>query len=270
VKKKEFDYSFIDYSRLDELSGMFKACFNLTPPSDYFNWKFLRNPAGKAIGFVARHQNNVAGFYGIIPEYFVINEKKVLLYQSMDTMTHPDYQRQGLFATLGKMTLDHMIARHGEVSVIGFPGITSHSGFINKIGWKDVNLIPYLFQHKTMQRLRHPFLKQKLQFEKIKSFDASFESYFKKKKYPAGKLSNYIDSAFLNWRIADNAVFKYEIVKISSEKEIIGFVIYKMDEKQRCFIHYLDFNNEEQYVKFLPLVCDYLYQEVNTAFIYTF
>jgi GNAT superfamily N-acetyltransferase len=271
MERKNFDFELVNYDNLNEMAEMFSLCFNLMPPKNYFDWKFLQNPAGKAIGFVAYHEGNVAGFYGVIPEDFIINGEKTVIYQSMDTMTHPDYQRQGLFTNLAKKTYQHLIEKDGEVFIIGFPGVTSHPGFVKKLDWKDIVLIDYIFLNRTAFKVKNLFKKTSaLSFEKIGKFDGNFESYFNNKIYETGKILHRLDEKFLNWRVADNALFKYEIVKMSEAGEIIGFLVYKTDEKNRCFIHHIDFAEEEFYEKYLNAVCEYLFETSRSNFLFTF
>ena len=271
MERKKFDFKLVNYDNLNEMAEMFSLCFNLTPPENYFEWKFLNNPAGKAIGFVAYHEDNVAGFYGVIPEDFMVNGEKTIIYQSMDTMTHPDFQRQGLFTNLAKKTYEYLIETDGEVFIIGFPGLSSHPGFVKKLGWKDVAIIDYVFLSRTAFKVKSLFKKSSnAAFEKIEKFDKGFKSYFENKQYAADNILHRFDEKFLNWRLANNPLFKYEIVKISGESEVIGFLVYKLDEKNRCFIHHIEFAEEKLYEQHFNAACNYLFEESGSSFLFTF
>jgi hypothetical protein len=250
---------------------MFAACFSSKPPENYFEWKFLQNPAGKAVGFVAYHEGNVAGFYGVIPENFMVNGEKTVVYQSMDTMTHPNYQRQGLFINLAKKTYQHLIERDGEVFIIGFPGVTSHPGFVKKLDWKDIVLIDYLFLNRTAFKVKSLFKKTSdLSFEKIERFDESFKSYFDSRKYQSKKILRRYDENFLNWRLSNNPSLSYEVVKVLEAGAVVGFVVYRLDEEKRCFIHHIDFIGDDLYEKYTNAVCGYLFDTTQSGFLYTF
>ncbi len=61
--------------------------------------------------------------------------------QSMDTMTHPDYQGQGVFTKLAEACYDIAAARGFEI-LYGFPNPLSYPGFVKRLGWThtgDVN-----------------------------------------------------------------------------------------------------------------------------------
>src|SRR5262249_11264092 len=61
---------------------------------------------------------------------------------SCDTMTHPDYQRQGMFVTLAQELYAELAERHGVSTVWGFPNAASHPGFVGRLGWFDIPVFP--------------------------------------------------------------------------------------------------------------------------------
>lgn len=269
MEKKNFDIRLIDYDNLNELTEMFSLCFG-SPPPNYFEWKFLQNPAGKVAGFVAYHESEVAGFYGFIPEDFMVNGEKTTIYQSMDTMTHPKYQRQGLFTKLAKKTYEHLIEQDGEVFVIGFPGMNSYPGLM-KTGWKEISWINFVFLNRTAFKVKTLLKKtSNISFEKILKFDGSFKSYFENKTYSTGKILRRFDVEFLNWRLSSNPAFGYKVVKINEGREVVGFFVYNVVEKKRCFIYHIDFAEDRLYEKYLAPICDYLFQESQSNSLYTF
>ncbi len=271
MEKKNFDFKPVDYGNLHELADMFKACFGVNPPQNYFEWKFLQNPAGRAVGYTAYHEGDVAGFYGVIPEQFMAGGAKVVIYQSMDTMTHPNYQRQGLFTNLARTTYQHLIERDKEVFIIGFPGITSHPGFVKKLGWKDIVLIDYMFLNRTAFKVRNLFSKSSnLSFSKVQMFEESFNSYFSDKSYQEKRISRFYNENFLNWRLSNNPSLRYEVAKVTEAGVVIGFFVYRLDEEKRCFVNHIDFINDELYEKYTNAICDYLFETTQSSFLYTF
>lgn len=271
MEKKNFDLKLVDSDSINKMGEMFALCFNLKLPENYFNWKFLQNPAGQVIGFIAYHEGEAAGYYGLIPEYYMVDGKKTVIYQSTDTMTHPHYQRQGLFTKLANKTLEYLKEKDGEIFALGFPGNTSHPGFVNKLGWKDIVSVNLIFLHHRFFKFKSFFKKSSdLTFEQIENFDESFDLYFKNKTYPAGKISHYLDKSFLDWRFSNNPLQKHEIVKVKKENEIIGFLVYRTYEKKRCFIHHIDFVEEDLYEKYLGNICKFLFDNGGNNYIYIF
>lgn len=269
-EKKNFNIKPIDFDKLNALTETFRLCFGIDPPENYFEYKFLRNPAGKAVGFTAYHENKIAGFYGVIPENFIINGEKVIIYQSMDTMTHPNYQRQGLFTTLAKKTYEDIIEKKKEAFVIGFPGDLSNPGLI-KMGWKNIATIDLIFLNRNIFKLKSLLKKHStLSITEITRFNEDFTTYFNNKNYSYNKILLFMDENTLNWRLVDHPIHKFKIAKITETNNLIGFVIYRLDEKNRCFIHYIDFADDDFYKKYLNTVCDYLFEKNQCNYIYTF
>ena len=101
------DYKFekLDSTRFDVLIPLMQDCFGMETSVDYFKWKFMENPAGHFVGFIATHEETgeVAAYYGVIPEDYLIKGEHRKIYQSCDTMTHSRHRRKGLFnSTLDK------------------------------------------------------------------------------------------------------------------------------------------------------------------------
>jgi hypothetical protein len=267
----EFQYQVYDFENCTVLEEMFEECFGTKPSAGYFEWKYKLNPAGKAIALVAQHNGQIAAFYGVIPEYYIINGKKELIYQSMDTMTHPDFQRKGLFTKLANQTYDHIRATTGKLTVFGFPGETSYPGFIKKLDWSTLIECNYQFTNKHLFKFRN--LGNKISKHKIKpvqDFDEEFDQYFRNKIYDPKPISKYLDQAVLNWRFCDSPMMKYQTIKISEDNEIKGFVIYRIDEKNRIFIICMDFIDSKNISIFIKSVLRFLFTKIQPRAIYTF
>ena len=94
----------IGFDTLGRFRELYRRCFDRVVDERYFTWKYCDNPAGSFVGFEAVHKGKTIASYGVIPEPYLADGKKVLAWQSMDTMTDPDYQRRGLFISLAKKT----------------------------------------------------------------------------------------------------------------------------------------------------------------------
>ena len=104
----------------------------------YFRWKFLENPSGSFIGYVAEDVNTgeIGSYYGVIPERWYVNGVEKVIYQSCDTMTHSQHRRRGLFQKLALHCYDEL-RDQGKLFIIGFSGTQSTPGFI-KFGWQKI------------------------------------------------------------------------------------------------------------------------------------
>lgn len=129
----------------DLLIPLMMDCFGMNTDIEYFKWKFVNNPAGQVIGYFAQCNDTgeVAAYYGVIPEIYMIDGKKKTIFQSCDTMTHSKHRRKGLFKKLANFCYDQLRAE-GKLFIIGFSGRMSTPGFL-KFGWKHIFDMKYYF-----------------------------------------------------------------------------------------------------------------------------
>jgi hypothetical protein len=267
----DFIFRRCDFDSPEELSEIYRLCFGTTPSPHYFKWKYVDNPAGRAIAFVAIHNNTVAGFYGVIPEFFMINGKVQTIYQSMDTMTHPQYRRMGLFAKLANMTYDYIRQKDGQLHLIGFPGEMSFSGFVDKLHWQDIIRFKYLFTSKLLFRpitLLSSFSNYRV--EKITTFGEEFDSYFEQKELVGRPIAKYINRSIINWRLANHPDIHYEIAKIVHDGQLVGYFSYRLHDNNTAFLVNIDVLKTELFKSCLNVVCHYLFSEKKIRAIYTF
>jgi hypothetical protein len=130
-----------------------KDCFGMNVDLSYFQWKFVNNPAGFVLGFIAlSEEGEVAAYYGAIPESYMISGQLTTIYQSCDTMTHSRHRRKGLFQQLALHCYDYLRAEN-KLFVIGFGGGQSTPGFI-KFGWQHTFDVRNYFYPRIFSFLR--------------------------------------------------------------------------------------------------------------------
>jgi GNAT superfamily N-acetyltransferase len=192
----QYTFQRCDFSDLGALNEIYVKSFGGGGSVPYFQWKYLDNPAGKAIAYVAEADGKVAGFYGVIPEYWYIGGGKRILHQSMDTMTHPDHRGKGLFPKLAHMVFDRIREETGGLLVIGYPGPTSYAGFVHKLKWKSMVEMKYLFAYKWMfQAARFlPRMVQGAVVEDITTYPAEMDAFFAAHEAPVRPFTKYLGS----------------------------------------------------------------------------
>jgi hypothetical protein len=121
----------------------------------YFDWKYLDNPSGPAVGHIVRANENgeIAAFYGMIPEQYRFDGKLRRIYQSCDTMTHSRHRRRRLFQSLAQLTYESEVEKDPNFFAYGFGGPTSTPGFL-KMGWQISFEIPHRFLPYPLTLLR--------------------------------------------------------------------------------------------------------------------
>jgi hypothetical protein len=242
----------VETTNLSRFTEIFHLCFGYRVDEKYFTWKYLENPAGNLIAFETVNNENgeVGAFYGIIPEEYVINGEKKTIYQSMDTMTHPNYRNRGLFIKLANLTYDHAFKEFGSLKLIGIPGSNSYHGFVNKLHWKNPHNFSYIFQHSLLIKALGLFTKYSVELEQIGLFDEETDVFFASKKYykSAYKVFN---KEVLNWKISKHPFHKFISYKVKKGNAIIGLVILLKEDNNNLKIVYADFldNEHRSYLK---------------------
>ncbi len=156
----DFHFAKVDRSvDMKSLATLARICFKMEVDDEYFKWKYFDNPAGDVIAYVALHGGQVIAIAGIIPEWYWDNGEKVKIYQAIDTMTHPDFRRAGLFAKLAMMCYNE-IANENYI-IVAFPVPASYSGFVQKLGWEVVGFNKLWFCYSFTFYLRLLFFKMK-------------------------------------------------------------------------------------------------------------
>jgi hypothetical protein len=101
------------------------------------DWLYRQNPRGRVVGFNAWHQGLLAAHYALIPIMASFRGSEVKAGLSLNTATHPSYQRRGLFARLAEATYARARAE-GMHHVIGVANANSTDGFVGKLGFQSV------------------------------------------------------------------------------------------------------------------------------------
>ncbi|MCB9024695.1 MAG: GNAT family N-acetyltransferase [Bdellovibrionaceae bacterium] len=138
----QLNYNFkpIDLSTkgLTDIIDLFNASFGESSPNiKTLEWQYLKNPLGPAVGFNAYFNNELAAHYVTIPTQAKVKGvlKKGLL--SLNTATHPQHQKRGLFTKLAELTYQEG-QRLAYEFVVGVANHNSVHGFTKKLGFQYV------------------------------------------------------------------------------------------------------------------------------------
>jgi hypothetical protein len=269
--KIELEKRALNEDDLSQLVDVYFGCFNKKVGVDYFKWKYFENPAGHIIGTVACDNGKVVALYGLIPDEYLVNNSKVIVYQAMDIMVHPDYQGMGLFTKLSIYTSIKIFQDFGDSYFVGYPGQTSYPAFTQKAGWQNPTNIRLQFTHKALFKTRTLFSKKvKFNAFAFDKMDERFDDFFAKKVLNDMPIQIKITPTFINWRCFSLYTKEFHGVYFENEDGILGYVIYKMAENNRCFIHLVDALHNSDFVIILQAFCDYIFKLKQPSFLFAF
>lgn len=262
-------FSFDDTKKLSET---YELCFGTKVDERYFKWKYIDNPAGEVAAFVAgASDGTIAAFYGVLPEIYLVNGNTKRIYQSMDTMTHPDFQRRGLFGLLAKKTYEYVAETEGELKIVGIPGLTSYPGFVKKLEWTDIHQFKYFFTNRILFKAAGLLRRtKKAKFEIITEMNSALLEFLDRRELSEKPIQPVISEDFFSWRVFKNPLKNFQVIQIQDENsKIIGVCVYTTDEEKRCFIHFLSFVKRDLFSDYSGAVIECLFAETGAQFVYT-
>lgn len=133
---KLWDGDEVELSRFNQLLNLIHKSRNV----DYetFKWKHLDNPVARSIIAFAFADGEMVGGRALQPTL----HSDALIYQPCDTVTHPDYQRRGVFGSLTELALKQVDG--DDYVILNFPNNSSLPAYL-KQGWKFYKrLVPRL------------------------------------------------------------------------------------------------------------------------------
>ena len=250
----------------DRYREIMSACFGKAPDARYFAWKYADNPAGEVVGFEAISAGRLAGFYGVIPWYLGLGHKTLRVFQSMDTMTHPSFQRRGLFVKLAQATYAEVEARHKEYVIIGVPGSTSFPGFVQKLGWAHVLDSRYLFKPAFLGKAGSP---RGITVRAITDVCADLETYLKRRSGRPDFIQPSLDPVFLDWRVFKNPTTSYQGLLVEAGHDVIGFSVISPMKEGRVSIDLVDCVADDRWNDVVGAISAHIFATQRPSFVYT-
>lgn len=226
----------------------------------WWRWMYKENPAGNGRIWLADHDGKIVGQYAIIPVVMKIVSETITGSQSLDTVTHPDYRRQGMFETLAKEVYREA-ARDSIHIVYGFPNEFSYPGFIKKLGWFDVAAMQTMVKplnwgnalktrvnnklllklcaiggsllDKTIYSAKKTPVMEGLTVTQISSFDERINEFWAKvsTQYQIMVVRN---KDYLNWRYVTVPDVDYTIYVAEKAREIYGYLVLRCMQREQA------------------------------------
>lgn len=104
-------------------------------PSEFFRWKHLASPFGASYMLIGEADGCIAGFRAFMRWRFQAGAMSFPAVRAVDTATHPDYRRSGIFSLL---TREALASLRGDTDLVfNTPNEKSLPGYL-KLGWRVV------------------------------------------------------------------------------------------------------------------------------------
>jgi GNAT superfamily N-acetyltransferase len=186
---------------------------------EFFAWKHRHSPFGESLMLVAEDAGRIVGLRAFLRWRFRAGGRSVAAVRAVDTATHPDYRRRGVFS---RLTSDALDALDGEAAfVFNTPNPTSLAGYI-KLGWREVGTVPVRIRAGLRRR-------PAIDAEPVAAvLDDSLGPLLDRTSPPNGRLATPRDLEYLRWRYASAPRLDYRAVR-----EEGGLAVFRVRRRGR-------------------------------------
>ncbi len=240
----------------------------------WWQWMYGQNPAGAGIVWLAQHEGRIVGQSALVPVSVKFGTRVLAGFQAVDTMTHPEYRRQGIYETLARKTYAEA-GKRGIHLGYRFPNQNSYPIAVNKLGWIHVATMQLMLKplnwEKALKLLtrNEPLIKlgalggtmssrvlchskkppfvEDLTINRVASFDERINKLWAaiSAQYPLAVARN---RDYLNWRYINAVGEKYLTFTAEVAGEIQGYnvlrCLYKREVKCGVFCDILTQSEE--------------------------
>ncbi|MBN2098745.1 MAG: GNAT family N-acetyltransferase [Dehalococcoidia bacterium] len=250
------------------IARLFEAVFNEKQPISHWRWKYVDNATKMMCTVVAEDSQGIVGQCALLPTWMNLRGLRVLGAQRVDSMVHPDYRHQGMFAALAKdcyalagaqgiklmyhfpneQSLPVSVKELGSdyvgelvqlVKVLNPRAVIQHrlrSAHIASIGGKCLQFLLALRESRDRPIQPEPFA-----ITKITRFDDRFDRLWLtvKDRFP---IAVWKDSSYLNWRYLSCPDREYSVLAGESQGDVAGFIVLRFEEgpiKRGYIVDYL-------------------------------
>ena len=222
---------------------LFLEVFGKEMSSEFWDWRFAKNPFGQPIIKLLFDNDLLIGHYAIIPCQIADRGESIEAMLSMTTMVKKEYQGQGIFSFLADQAYQEA-QKQGIKIVFGFPNSNSYHGFVKNFGWIGMG---------PLEILEREVLEQSDVVGRVKDIDKigeEFDSFWEEVKRDFGIIGTR-NSQALNWRYIQNPINKY-FFKIAQDDSgrILGYVVLKIyQDKEEKIGHIIDIVAKQEAIR---------------------
>ena len=178
---------------------------------EWFGWKHFDNPFGQSIMLVARADERIVGLRAFMRwELVTPDGSRLRCVRAVDTATHPDYQRRGIFRLLTESALE--VARADGVDMVfNTPNPKSGAGYL-KMGWREIGHIGVMVAPKPLRLMQGRGTSQKPDLAGLLTNAEPARDLDIADRQPRG-LRTPRTPAYLAWRFGGNPEATYLCVR---------------------------------------------------------
>lgn len=194
---------------------------------EFLKWKHQDNPFGESYRLGVRDQGGTLAGVRFFHRWSLTSDSQVLsAVRAVDTSTHPEHQRKGIFTHLTRAGLAD-VQRQGVDLVFNTPNKNSLPGYL-KMGWEHVGCIPVWIRPLVGvgRRAKFPDFSQLDQAFSAEAVESLLEASEQRDKLQVVKNLEY-----LRWRYAGHPSLQYFFSAIKSKQSLEALVIWSVTQR---------------------------------------
>lgn len=251
------NWTLVEYKEGDEehINPLLNEVYNINRDLSHWRWEFKECPDGSKI-VLAIDGSRIIGHIASTHRKIKLGDAEDMASLEVEGITHPKYQRQGIFIALGKKILSDLKSE-GVSVVYGFPNDNALPGhkklhcielltmhvMIRPVNFKKISermlsnrFFGFLLHlsgrltFKLFYRPGRPHIKKEIKISTVSQFDSRFDDFWKmvKKDY---KIILIRDSKYLNWRYTQCPDRHYRIYVAEENDKIIAWIVVRIFNK---------------------------------------
>ena len=119
---------------------LFELSLDSSRDRRFWHWKHVDNPFGETYWLVAEAEGEIVGARAFMQWEWLAQGRRFRAVRAVDTATHPDWRRKGIFTNLTREMIEEVEA-DGVDFIFNTPNQASRPGYL-KMGWEVVDKIP--------------------------------------------------------------------------------------------------------------------------------
>lgn len=210
----------------------------------YVDWLCGENPYGTPFCYMAMDGDFIAGQYMTVPVKLTVDGNPVLGCLSLDTFTHENYRKQGIFATLAESVYEDA-GHYGMSFTLGLPNENSRPGFLKNLGFTEpvsfsVNVLPLPLRKAVSSSAARraaagwyrfgKLFEGNIRIRTVDTLDSDWCDSLWNYLQEARRWGQWKDGKFLNWRFCNNPVFSYRfLIAEDTHGRPMGYLVWRFE-----------------------------------------
>lgn len=255
-EKKRIEYDVRSYTRTDEdrvlelMSAALGESSTLRRTADLWRWKHEESPFGKSHRLIAESASGeVIGLRAFLRWEYKKGNQKYRAVRAVDTSTHPNFQRMGIFSRLTKQAIKDVKA-DGVDFIFNTPNDASRPGYL-KMGWNTVGrpaplvkilnyrrFVTGLVRSKLLNRIRGDFAPgefyRQSEPEDMSRLvaDSRFEDLMVSDTLISGNVLRTIRTPeYFDWRFRRHPTIRYRSTVVEQGGRIDGCAVFRTNTR---------------------------------------